>query len=475
VKRKHALWAGAAVAVLCVVIAVVIFWPRPKPLPPPEPPVEPEPVGEFELVSIEIPGVEKGLNLERKKNPLGMPGVRRPNEDVDDRKSVVSPDGQVIAYRSLAQNLVENDTNRSTDIFLFDSATRKTKRVSIGKNGTQANGDSDHHGLSKDGKMAVFSSTATNLVDNDTNGVSDVFVHDTNTGETTRVSVGPEGVQANGASLYPSLSHDARFVVFSSDASNLVAGDTNGFSDIFVHDRQTKSTTRVNVGPGGVQANEKSTYPSISADGRFVVFTSKASNLVEGDTNNVDDVFIHDRQTQQTSRVSVGNNGTQANDQSYSYIYAVTHDGLFVVFTSKASNLADGDSNESWDVFVRDRVAGTTQHISRGLGGAPANGHSLHPSISTQDGRYVIFYSLASNLVPGDTNEKSDVFRFDREKGTTKRVSVDSAGRELSGGSDRCAFSADGGVGAFASEAPNVIPTQTENFPHVYRVKFERD
>jgi len=181
-----------------------------------------------------------------------------------------------------------------------------TTRVSVDSSGIQGDIYSFVPSISADGRYVAFESFATNLVAGDNNGYLDIFVRDRQTGQTTRVSVDNSGNQGNGHSSAPSISADGRNVAFQSDATNLVAGDTNGVYDIFVHDRQTGRTTRVSVNSSGIQGNAYSDQPSISADGRHVAFESLATNLAAGETNGATDVFVHDRQTGQTTRVSVG-------------------------------------------------------------------------------------------------------------------------------------------------------------------------
>jgi Tol biopolymer transport system component len=296
-----------------------------------------------------------------------------------------------------------------------------TTRVPVDRSGQQANGNSLLPAISADGRFVAFPSFATNLVARDRNGAFDVFVRDRVAQVTRRVSVGAGGQEGYRGSRDPAISADGRFVAFDSYAWNFVAGDTNGNQDVFVRDRKAQVTRRVSVGTGGQQANRRSYCMAISASGRFVLFASNATNLVAGDTNGSYDVFVRDRKAQVTRRVSVGAGGQQAND--FSFDSAISTDGRFVVFESAASNLVAGDSNGVDDVFVRDRVAQLTRRVSVGSGGQQANGLSNQVAISA-GGRFVAFVSEASNLVAGDTNGLADVFVRDRVAQVTRRVSV---------------------------------------------------
>ena len=211
--------------------------------------------------------------------------------------------GRYVAFESAESSIVEGDTNRMTDAFVYDRQAKQTIRMSVSSADAQANGGSFAPEVSRDGRVVIFESLATNLVPVDTNGQQDIFVHDRQSGKTSRVSVDSAGSQADNFSQSAHLSEDGRYVVFASMASNLVSGDTNGAIDIFVHDRQTKRTTRVSVVSGGKQANNMSVNPSISADGRFVRFESFATNLLPGIVDGAKQTFVHDRQTGQTIRV----------------------------------------------------------------------------------------------------------------------------------------------------------------------------
>jgi hypothetical protein len=230
-------------------------------------------------------------------------------------------------------------------------------------------------------------------------------------GRTDQVSVASDGTRGNFGSFTPAISADGRYVAFESNASNLVEGDTNRFVDVFVHDRESGATERVSVDSDGNEGNGFSSSPSISAGGRYVAFQSAASNLIEGDTNGASDVFVHDRDTGITERVSVDSDWGEGNAGSFGP--AISADGRYVAFQGSASNLVPDDTNAETDVFVHDRETGATERVSLASDGAEGNRSSFASSLSA-DGRYVAFASLASNLVPGDTNGLQDVFVRDR-------------------------------------------------------------
>jgi Tol biopolymer transport system component len=293
-------------------------------------------------------------------------------------------------------------------------AKGKTTRVSVSSAGEQANSGSSSPSISSDCRYVAFSSDAYNLVDGDLGFSPDIFVHDRQTGQTTLVSVSSKGVQGNLTSSSPSISSDGRYVAFSSRAWNLVDDLVEGDSDmvdIFVHDRQTGQTTLVSVSSTGLEPYFRSYSSSISSDGRYLAFNFYTDDLVDGDSNFRDDIFVHDRQTGQTTLVSVSSTGVQANANSSSP--SISSDGRYVAFSSFARNLVDGDLGFSPDIFVHDRQTGQTTLVSVSSTGVQANSESSSPSISS-DGRYVAFESEASNLVDGDSNRKSDIFVHDR-------------------------------------------------------------
>jgi len=324
----------------------------------------------------------------------------------------VSADGRYVAFQSFAANLVPGDTNGDLDIFVRDRLMNTTTRVSVASNGTQANAICDNHRISADGRYVTFSSLASSLVPNDTNGVRDVFVHDRVSGQTTRVSVATGGAEANGESFsVGSMSADGNIVVFHSDATNLVAGDTNGRSDIFLRNLQTGVTQRVSLSSAGAQGNGTSTDPDVSQDGRFVTFTSGATNLVAGDTNAIVDAFRRDVQSSTTIRVSISSAGAQADMRAWTP--RISAEGDHVTFHSSATNLVPGDTNGSRDVFVRQVGGQVTYRVSMGNNGIQGNGDSYGFGPLSKNGLVAVFFSDANNLVELDSNGFNDAFVHD--------------------------------------------------------------
>jgi Tol biopolymer transport system component len=323
----------------------------------------------------------------------------------------ISADGRFVAFVSETRNLdlVPGDTHN--DIFVRDTLANTTTGVSVDSAGNQGNSVSRAPSISADGRFVAFESYATNLVLGDTNNQPDIFVRDLLNNSTTRVSVDSAGNQENNYSDSPSISADGRFVAFESYATNLVPGDTNNQPDIFVRDLFANTTTRVSVDAAGNEGNGKSLNPSISGDGRFVAFASSAANLVPGDTNNSYDIFVRDLSTNTITRVSVNSAGNPANNISDSP--SISADGRFIAFQSFATNLVAGETNPSGEIYVHDTLTNTTTLVSVNSAGNPAKGFFYRgPSISG-DGRFVGFTSYASDIVPGDTNNSYDVFVAD--------------------------------------------------------------
>ncbi len=384
--------------------------------------------------------------------------------DAASYEAALSANGRDVAFASHASNLVVGDTNGALDIFVRDLRSGITVRASVSSSGAQANADSRHPVLSANGRFVAFTSTASNLVRHDTNGADDVFVRDLRSGVTRRVSVSSTGGQANAGSGFwgIAMSANGRFVTFSSDASNLVAHDTDGCADTFLRDRRRGTTRRVSVSSSGAQPNSATFASAVSADGRYVAFDSYASNLVRHDMNGAADVFVRDRRAHTTRRVSVSSTGAQGTENSFNP--SLSANGRFVAFQSY-SGLAPGGPGE----FVRDRRTGTTRLVSVSSAGVPANASPYLPPAISANGRFVAFWSDASNLVPGDLNGLTDVFVRDRWTGTTGMVVA--AARGVSGDaafSTGPAISGDGRFVAFWSDSSALVPGDTNGVVDVF-------
>jgi Tol biopolymer transport system component len=374
----------------------------------------------------------------------------------------ITADGRYVAFASYANNLVSDDTAGCTDIFVRDLWTATTERVSVSTAGVQADNLCDLPSISGDGRIVVFQSAASNLALPATQS-NQVFVRDRLNGTTELASVSSNGVAANAKSEHPCISADGRYVAFQSYAGSLAPNGTDGQSAIYVRDLVHGTTERVNLSTQGVESDGESFLPAISADGRFVAFESLADNLVPGDTNGQTDIFLRDRATGTTERANVSSASVQTN--GHSGWCSISADGRYVAFASTASNLVAGDTNGTYDVFVRDRSSGTTEIVSVSTAGAVGNAPSLRPTISA-DGRCVAFISSASNLVAGDTNGTFDVFVRDRLSGTTVRASVASDGTQGNGSCNGGltgppSMTSDGRLVAFQSLADNLVANDT--------------
>ena len=387
--------------------------------------------------------------------PTPVSGIEGNNDSAYDAIGV-SDDGRYVTFSSLASNLVPNDTNNTQDIFVRDRQTGATTRVSVDSSGAEANSASLHPAISGDGHYVVFATNASNLTPGGTS-YGQIVIHDMASGTTELVSVNDAGQPGNAGSWNigeaPAVNGDGNFIAFWSQSTNL--GGTNGKQDIFVRDRNAGTTAVVSVASDGTQADGNSGDPAISADGCHIAFVSAATNLVDGDTNGFQDIFVHDCGGA-TERVSMAD-GSQANGNSA--YPSVSSDGRYVAFSTLASNLT-GDASGASYVVVYDRVAKSLEVVG---GGAK-------PTISA-DGRYVAFQSTASNLVLGDTNGVADIFVYDRESKQTTRASADSSGiqgNNASGSILPPAISSNGQHVAFYSSASNLVPYDTNGYSDAF-------
>lgn len=378
--------------------------------------------------------------------------------------TALTPDGRFAAFVGADNGLVPGDTNGHMDVFVRDRVTATVELVSVATGGAQGDDDSFFPGISSDGRFVVFQSYATNLVAGDTNGYGDIFVHDRQTGVTERVSLGNGGVQANFPSDSPSISGDGSYVEFWSGASNLVGGDTNGVGDIFVRDRILNRTSRVSIAQSGAQANSGSWNGRISESGRFVAFVSDATNLVF-DNNGVADVFRHDRTTFTTIRAQAPI-GTPEWNGACAWP-SLSSNGSWVAFESDATNIVAGDTNGATDVFAYQFATGAVRRVSEDSNGVQANGPSELPMISP-DGTNVAYESAATNLVAGDTNGYDDIFLTQIAFGITYRVSLSTKGAQGDFHSFYPAVGLGGDYVLYASQADNLIPDDTNSASDVF-------
>lgn len=374
----------------------------------------------------------------------------------------ISRDGQLIVFASEASNLVCGNTNPSSDIFVYDQTKEVIQKISNPAYGEDTDGKSLSPYVSGSGNFIVYELSADNLVQEDLNKSQDIFLYNRATGQTELISVNSKKQQALGNSRKPSISDDGRFVVFQSSASNLVIGDNNEKDDIFVRDLKTGETRMISISPFGKFANGHLSGLWISPDGEVIKFYSRATNLIDGENSEpswysynqktdelkkissklvgrygeftvglqvmqgdgssgeyeVAQVALYDFETNTFNIISTDASGNYANRDSESP--AISEDGRFIVFASEANNLVENDTNLTWDIFLSDRQTNKIQRIM-GINGSQPDGHSLATDISG-DGRYIIFTSTASNLVDGDFNAMRDVFIYDNQNNTIKRI-----------------------------------------------------
>lgn len=364
-------------------------------------------------------------------------------------------EGRWLTFQSQASDLVAGDANGQVDIFLRDRSTGSTALISRGPGGVQGDSVSTAPWLSFTGRFVTFTSLATTLVIGDTNGQNDAFLYDRNTGAVERLSVATGGAEAvGGFSGGARISADGRFVTFSSMASNLVAGDTNAQSDVFLRDRLLGTTVRISLGPGGVESNGGSFNPEINADASVIAYESSATNLVSGDTNGQQDVFVYYRLTGQTIRASLRFDGSQTTQLST--LEDVSGSGRYALFSSLDAGLVSTDTNAASDVFRRDLIANETIRVSVGAGGIEAAGGSQDGSIGF-DGNLVAFRSNAANLFAGDTNGVGDIFVHNISSSVTSVVSLAPGGAVANGLSSLPDLSARCIQVAFESAATNLF------------------
>jgi chitodextrinase len=392
----------------------------------------------------------------------------------------ISGDGRYVAFQSIGINLVDDDNNTlhlimsgsgfdaywHSDVFVRDRQQGRTERVSVSSSGAEGNveGSSGQARISANGQWVVFSSSCSNLDSGDTNEKRDIFLHDRGTGHTSLISRSYLGSPANGHSNWPSVSDDGMLIAFVSSADNLVPDDNNGNDDVFVYSRYTGKTQRVSVASDGAEANGMSWGTDISADGRYIAFVSYARNLADSDTDSTSDVFVHDLNTRETTQVSVSSDGVDGNGKccmktsTSRWPARISDDGRYVVFDSQASNLVDDDTNGNTDVFVHDLLTGVTRRASLANDGSQADKDCYRPDISG-NGRFVVFETLATTLAAEQSISSwaNDVFVRDMILGVTDKISKCPCGTDGDDSSYRATVNTNGTAAAFDSYAKNLL------------------
>lgn len=366
----------------------------------------------------------------------------------------LSRNGRWVVFRSNDTTLVPGSSNGHSQVYLVDRQTRAAEFISVGLNGP-GNGDSFNPTISHDGRHIAFWSEASNLVAGDSNNIGDIFVRDRIAGTTTRVNVGPGNLQATAESNYPAISGDGRIVAFMSTAREL-ANDLNGQAQVFVHDRSTGTTELISRTPQSAPGLGTSREPALSGDGRFVAFESNARDLVPGDGNFVDDVFVFDRVDSTMARVSNRVDGSASSNGSYGP--SISDDGRIVAFHANGS-MQPEDSNGHVDGYVFDRATQVLRRVTLSHLQAQLNLGAFYVVISG-DGLWVAFASSSSDTVPGAVGGiRNDIYVRRLSDGLVRRVSVNSNGVQPDDSSNFPTIGRDGTLVGFASQATNLVPT----------------
>lgn len=385
----------------------------------------------------------------------------------------MSADGRFVVINSAA-NLAGGFDDDFSNAFVHDRQTATTIQVDMNPDGPNANNDSAVAVMSKGERWVAIESRASNLVSGDTNDARDIFLVRTTTRKVVRISVNELGEQGNGDSSAPSISDVGRYIAFQSDADNLVAGDGNGASDVFVYNRESETTVRVSLSSLGVEGSGPSRAPRISDDGRYVVFESEADNLVAGDANGAADVFVHDRDPDgngvfdegngTTVAVSLNSAGELGNGHSLSPSFSA--DGMLIAFASEGTNLDPDDVFSAPDAYIHDQFSGQTYLAARKSDGTAIN--NVTGPVISGDGRVIAFASGVGNIVPGDTNGVADVFVRDLAAGQVSRVSINAHGGQADRDCLQPSISSNGGLAAFESRAGTLILDQDNRGQNIF-------
>lgn len=387
--------------------------------------------------------------------------------DGNGRWAALAGDGSHVAFTSEARNLVAGDTNGVADVFVRNLQTGLVIRASVASDGSQANGVSNGRAsVSGDGRYVAFVSGASNLVDGDVNEADDIFVRDLKDGRTVRASLTDSGEEGKGAD-FPSISADGRYVAFHS-LSPLVPEDTNGAADVYVRDLVSHRTHLASVADDGHVSRGNSYHPSISGDGSRVSFETWGDRLAPGDPpQSVSSIYVRDLRAGRTYKASITNPGAPDWDApGHSIFSTISANGRFVAFSSTERLVPHPVG--AFQLIVTDLESGYVEVASVSNDGSWGNTQTWEgPSLSA-DGRYVAFFSDATNLVENDTNNSPDVFVRDRLERKTFRVSVSTGGRQSATPSEFPSISWNGRLVAFDSRGPMLAPGDADPWDDVF-------
>ncbi|MBD3671845.1 MAG: HYR domain-containing protein [Gammaproteobacteria bacterium] len=372
---------------------------------------------------------------------------------------MLSADGRFVVFDSMASNLVAGDTNSSRDVFVYDTVNASVERVSVDSNGNEMTGLSRAPSISADGRFIVFESQAV-LATGGTAGTFQIYLHDRQDRTTRLISANSSGTAGNGHSNRARITEDGSQVLFHSSASNLSVADGNPFNDVFIKHLSNGNVELVSRTYSGAQADNHSLDADFSRDGRYVVFISQATNMTSDSVSGLRHLYLRDRQLGTTRLLSGAANGS-------SYAPDMSGDGAHIVFYTSASNLASGMNGSGLQVMNYDIAGDSFRLVSQSAGGVEGNDHSYSPAIS-DDGSVIVYTSFASNLVTADTNSNSDVFLYEREAATNQLISRSEAslgnGNTVGGPS----ISANGIHIAFSSYANNLVANDTNAYADTF-------
>jgi hypothetical protein len=383
----------------------------------------------------------------------------------------ISPDGTHVTFDSDATNMSSDPPGfgKQREVYERDLSTGVTRLVTIGHDGKAANDWSSYSWPDADGNLVTFTSDATNLTVPATSG-RNVMIRNMSSTQTiegippltTReISVNSAGVPANGSSSRAMISPNGRYVAFDSAGTNMSSAPTNGHSEEYLRDLTTGTTTLISAAADGTPGDALSYRGMVASDGNSVAFDSKSTNLVPGDSNGQEDIFLKNMTTGAITRVSNKGNGSQGGGGSRPYM---SPNGEWIIFNSNGA-LVPGDTNNHTDVYVYNTQTQTLTIGSPGMGGAPGNGDSLRGFI-TDDGRYIVFNSFADNLAPDDRNGHGDAFAYDTTTGKTTIVSRATDGGPANGNSFRPVPSANGSEITYLSQATNLVAGSSAPAPN---------